>query len=189
MPVNYWDYLGWKDTLARNVFTERQRAYAATRGDHEIYTPQLIVNGMVHVVGSRKKHIEKALRRTNEALRKAWVPIILRLEGTSLLSEVGAVPENSGLQSGVLWVAFFSRSVTVDIRRGENSGRRITYTNVVRDLRTAGQWDGAPAQFRVPLPRAASINGCAVFLQVDETNAIIGAASMRIPRGYTKRLK
>ncbi len=61
MPVNYWDYLGWKDTLAAEQFTKRQRSYAEFRGDHEIYTPQLIVNGLAQVVGSREDAVDAAI--------------------------------------------------------------------------------------------------------------------------------
>src|SRR5262245_56845369 len=52
LPVDYWDYLGWKDTLANPHSTARQRAYARKRGDQEVATPQAIVNGVAAVVGS-----------------------------------------------------------------------------------------------------------------------------------------
>src|SRR3954453_7509032 len=52
LPVTYWDYLGWKDTLAHAAFTERQRAYAGMRGDRQVFTPQAVVNGAATVVGS-----------------------------------------------------------------------------------------------------------------------------------------
>ena len=60
-PVNYWDHLGWRDTLAKDAFNERQRGYAGARGDREIYTPQIVVNGLVHTVGSQKSAIEAAI--------------------------------------------------------------------------------------------------------------------------------
>ena len=52
LPIDYWDYLGWKDTLANSRFTARQRAYSAKRGDREVYTPQVVVNGQAQVVGN-----------------------------------------------------------------------------------------------------------------------------------------
>ena len=58
LPIDYWDYLGWKDTLASHRNTERQSAYAAARGDGAIYTPQVVINGVAHVVGSDRGEIE-----------------------------------------------------------------------------------------------------------------------------------
>src|SRR5262249_55532294 len=70
LPVDYWDYLGWKDTLALHGHSDRQRAYAEVRGDREVYTPQVVVNGVVHVLGSDKESTEKTIwkTRTNPAV-------------------------------------------------------------------------------------------------------------------------
>ena len=64
--MDYWDYLGWKDTLALTGHSNRQRAYAKARGDREVYTPQVVVNGAVHALGSDKAAIERAIRQTRE---------------------------------------------------------------------------------------------------------------------------
>src|ERR1700704_1739972 len=57
--VDYWDYLGWKDTLANPDNTDRQRQYATSRGDNQIYTPQLVIDGRTHVIGSDPKQVDK----------------------------------------------------------------------------------------------------------------------------------
>src|SRR5258708_9958282 len=61
LPIDYWDYLGWKDTLADPRNSARQRAYSHVRGDREVYTPQEVVNGSVHALGSDKEAIETAI--------------------------------------------------------------------------------------------------------------------------------
>src|SRR5918998_4558273 len=61
LPVDYWDYLGWKDTLAQPGFTARQRAYAHLRGDRQVYTPQVVVNGTRPSVGSDKAAVERTV--------------------------------------------------------------------------------------------------------------------------------
>jgi hypothetical protein len=61
LAVDYWDYLGWQDTLALHGHTKRERAYAAARGDRDVYTPQIVVNGAVAVLGSDKNAIESAI--------------------------------------------------------------------------------------------------------------------------------
>ena len=70
LPVDYWDYLGWKDTLALHGHSNRERAYADMRGDREVYTPQIVINGIVHVLGSDKAAIEQAIA-TDAAKRGA----------------------------------------------------------------------------------------------------------------------
>src|SRR4249919_2286908 len=58
IPIDYWDYLGWKDTLASAGHSARQRAYARMRGDRQVYTPQIVVNGATHVLGSDRAAVE-----------------------------------------------------------------------------------------------------------------------------------
>ena len=69
LSVDYWDYLGWKDTLASPKFTERQRAYAKARGDGAIYTPQMVVNGIAHVNGSDEGQIARLIDKTARRYR------------------------------------------------------------------------------------------------------------------------
>ena len=64
MPIDYWDYLGWKDTLADSRFTARQKSYSHMRGDRDVYTPQVVVNGALHVIGSDRGKIENAIATT-----------------------------------------------------------------------------------------------------------------------------
>lgn len=58
LPVDYWDYIGWRDTLASPAFTARQKAYAAAHGEANVYTPQVIVNGLAGAAGGDRAEIE-----------------------------------------------------------------------------------------------------------------------------------
>lgn len=178
MPVNYWDHLGWRDTLAKEVFTKRQYAYAQARGDRQIYTPQLIINGATHVVGSQQPEIESALKSTANTLAPSAVPVTLSERDRALHIEIGAAPRDSKHRSGKIWVAFYSSSVSVEISRGENSGRHATYTNVVRSLVPVGQWSGETARHIIDIPKEISFDGIAVLLQADNYGAILGAAAI-----------
>lgn len=180
LPVSYWDHLGWKDTLAKEAYNERQRDYAEARGDRDIYTPQLVVNGITHVVGSQRDAIDAALRSTRHSLQGARVPVSVRREGDTLTIDAAAAPEGSPFRSGKLWLAVYSGSVTVAIGRGENHGRKVTYTNVVRTLTTVGAWSGQAASYNAKLPSGGGIDGCAIFLQADRSRAMLGAASLSI---------
>ena len=179
-PVNYWDHLGWRDTLAKDAYNERQRGYAGQRGDREIYTPQIVVNGTVHTVGSQKSAIEAAMATTGRELRAAWVPVTLACGGGDARLQAGDAPAGSEFRSGKLWLAFYSNSVTVDIGRGENHGREITYTNVVRLLLPAGNWDGHETRYEVKIPPGTRFDGCAALLQSDKSHAVIGASVVAV---------
>jgi hypothetical protein len=78
MPVNYWDYLGWKDTLAHVAFTERQKAYAHSRKDRQVFTPQMIVNGKKSCIGSDRDQIETAIPDTAQRSAELWVLPVLK---------------------------------------------------------------------------------------------------------------
>src|SRR4051794_38134491 len=81
LPIDYWDYLGWKDTLAKPAHTARQRAYAQMRGDRAVYTPQVVVNGAVHVQGSDKEGIDRAIALTRQQPGTLSVAVTLQVSG------------------------------------------------------------------------------------------------------------
>jgi hypothetical protein len=177
--VDYWDYLGWKDTLANRDFSERQRDYAAARGDRQVYTPQMVINGGEHVVGSNRAAIDAALVKSEA--KGLSVPITMTPSDHAITVNIGA---GSG-QSGTLWLVMYDLSVSVPIARGENSGSTITYHNVVRKLRPIAMWKGEPMS--VDLPRSemtqAKVSRCAVLLQKETANGlpgeILGASTLR----------
>src|SRR5206468_6473599 len=88
VPVDYWDYLGWKDTLADPRNTARQKAYAHARGDGQVYTPQVVVNGALHVVGSDRSAIEHAIAETRKNGAMPALPVTLVLAGGQLTAEI-----------------------------------------------------------------------------------------------------
>ena len=180
LPVDYWDYLGWADTLASNDNTQRQRAYAEARGDMQVYTPQMVVNGQEHVVGSRRSTVEDAIDRLDGSLT---VPITMTSAGDSTKVTIGSANTETP-DKGMIWLALYDEPVTVPIARGENSGKTITYTNVVRKLRPVAMWKGE--EMVVDLPKSemmhADATRCAIILQTELPNGlpgpIIGAAAI-----------
>src|ERR1700734_4287114 len=90
MPIDYWDYLGWKDTLADARFSARQKAYSRMRGDREVYTPQVVVNGAVHVIGSDRAGIEGAIDDTKRVEGGMSVPVSMTLAGKKINVTVAA---------------------------------------------------------------------------------------------------
>jgi hypothetical protein len=181
LPVDYWDYLGWKDTLASPKFSERQRAYARARGDGKIYTPQAVVNGLVHVNGADEETIGHTIEKTGKAVATAYVPIRLSENKERLVVETGPAQAGVAAKEATLWLAVIATNVTVPIARGENQGKTITYNNVVRELMPIGMWNGKP--MTVQLERHSFMrpgaDRCAVFLQQGNAGPIVGAALLR----------
>lgn len=185
LAVDYWDYIGWKDTLAKHGHSLRQRAYAEQRGDRMIYTPQMIVDGLVPAKGSDKAAVEKAMAKSKNQAPVLYVPVTLSRKGSDLVVEVSAVAHHAEIPSFTadIWVCPVVRSHEVAIGRGENAGKTISYTNVVRGWIKLGPWKGEAASYTIPLSRIAPENEDAVVVMVQSgtqatPGAILGAARM-----------
>src|SRR5207248_7272868 len=139
VPIDYWDYLGWKDTLADPRNTARQKAYAHARGDGQVYTPQVVVNGALHVVGSDRAAIEAAIANSRKNGAMSLLPT-LTLSDSRLNVTVPEVAD--ARTSAEVWLVGLARAATIAIGRGENKGRTITYHNVVRRWMKLGDWTG-----------------------------------------------
>jgi hypothetical protein len=181
MPIDYWDYLGWKDTLADSRFSARQRAYSRVRGDREVYTPQAVVNGSVHVIGSDRQAIESAIDTTVRGDGVMSLPVTMTVDGGALNVSVAAATERTPRHRGEVWICSISKAVPIAVSRGENTGRELTYYNVVRDLLKVGDWNGAPGSWNVPLERIAreGVDGAVVYVQDgsrDHPGPMLGAA-------------
>lgn len=179
LPIDYWDYLGWKDTLADSRFSARQRAYSRMRGDREVYTPQVVVNGAVHVLGSDRAGIEAAALRTRSDGEVMSVPVTVRQSDRQLNVSVAGGSGRAG--HGEVWVCAVSRAVPILIGRGENRGREVTYHNVVRNWLKVGDWTGMPGTWSVPLEniKTAGVDAAVVYVQDggrDHPGPMLGAA-------------
>lgn len=176
--VDYWNYLGWHDTLSSPENSERQRDYALARGDGRVYTPQVVVDGIMHVNGSSEAAIEMAMRNATSRLKDVRVPVSMHAEGNSLVVEIGAAPATSDMREATVWLAVAKDKETVAITRGENRGKKITYTHPVRELTPIGMWAGEKMTLRLPLKDLQTIGGdCLVaMVQVEGAGPVLGAA-------------
>ena len=180
MPIDYWDYLGWKDTLADSRFSARQKAYSHVRGDRNLYTPQMIVNGSAQVIGSDRAAIEGAITNTSRADGVMSVPVTMTLSGKLLNVSVEA-SKVSATGHGEVWLCSVSKSVPISIGRGENRGQQITYYNVVRNIVKVGDWNGGAGNWTVPLENISrdGVDAAVVYLQDgnrEKPGPMLGAA-------------
>ncbi len=179
VPIDYWDYIGWKDTLADPRNTARQRGYAHARGDGKVYTPQAIVNGSLHALGSDGAAIEHAIAKSR---RFGAMSLPLRLIVADGRLEV-AVPDAAeerggrrGLDVGNSRKLSPSRS-----RAARTRAATFTHHNVVRRGLKLGDWNGKAGAWSLPLSALAGdgIDRAAVLVQSgrwDKPKAILGAA-------------
>ena len=171
LPVDHWDYLGWKDTLAQPAFGARQRAYASARGDRKVFTPQVVVNGAAALVGSDRA----ALERTVALGAGLPVAVDLREGAGGVAVEVGP-----GGGAGTVWLLPVAREERVAVEGGENRGRTMTYVNVVRGFVRVGPWSGARATYEVAgaVARPVGADSYVVLLQSrgEGPGRVLGAA-------------
>ena len=179
LPVDYWDYLGWKDSFATSQNTARQKSYAHARGDRSIYTPQIVVNGVRDIVGSDAGELDAALKSSGSQI----VDLDVTMGPRAIDVAVPADPTGQR-RHGVVWLAGFSGAEPVTIGRGENAGRKVVYHNVVRTLVRIGDWDGQPTHLKVDRVKVwkKDMDGCAVIIQEDVyggTGPVLAAALVR----------
>jgi hypothetical protein len=175
LHVDYWDYLGWKDSFARPEHTARQRAYAKAARNRSIFTPEVIVQGEERVKGHNAKHILDEIARQRALPSQAGLD--LRREGDALVIRVE--PRDGGASGPAeVHVVRYIPSQDVMIGGGENAGRELTYTNIVTDWDTVGRWDGtAAAEFRAE--GLAVGEPVAVIVQRSHMGPVITAAALQ----------
>lgn len=179
--VDYWDRLGWKDTFGSPASTKRQRGYAINRGDGQVYTPQAVINGRAHEVGHNRSGIERAMAVSAANLAGQRVPIAITVTNGKLVVTVGdaASPKVNG---GVITLLGVQAEGAVTATRGENSGARLAYTNIVRASTSLGSWNGTRLETSVAKtdPVLTDADAAVVLIQRTADGPIIGAAKLAL---------
>ena len=174
--VGYWDYLGWKDRFALHVAARRQWDYARRWHSGEVFTPEMIVNGMINGIGNNPADIAAMLHQAGPLPR-----IGLALKKGQLVVRVPALPHPAG---AVLWIATFDLSRSVAVGHGENAGRLIQEVNIVRSAAPVTMLMTVPATIPVPVADleahadVKSYGGIASFIQEPGCGPIIAAGRL-----------
>lgn len=178
-PVTYWDYLGWKDTLAKPEHDARQRAYAVAASSADIYTPQIIIDGVHREVGSQTDVIDEVIAFQAGA-RPPAIAISLLPGPRTIAINIAAGTLPAGTQSATIRLIQYDARAIVTIDEGENSGKQLSYYNVVRSMAPVGVWQGEAMGLNLPLRdiRRAGYSGIAVLLEADNGGPILGAAKI-----------
>lgn len=165
--VTYWDDLGWRDPFSLQAATARQDRYGRRFGDGS-YTPEIVVDGAAGLVGSHRHDVGAAIEKAKRESHTA-ADVSVSKTGGGLAIKIG-----SGTGNGrVLLIGFDHEHVTV-IGRGENGGRTLAESNVVRSIRSVGQWSGASLHIDERFPEGQDV---AVVLEAPD-GEIVGASRL-----------
>lgn len=170
--VTYWDRLGWKDPFSLEAATVRQDRYGHRFGDGS-YTPEMVVNGSVGLVGSHRDEVNAAIEQAKRD-QNSSADVSVDKVGENVAIKIG-----SGNGNGKVLLIGFDREHTTKIGRGENGGRTLAESNVVRSIRPVGEWSGKPLQIDERFPEGQDV---AVVIESSD-GRIVGAA--RLSSGST----
>lgn len=168
--VDYWDYLGWNDTFAKPEFSARQKAYMERLSQRDLYTPQIVVDGVGQVAGTEPDKINALIRQAEHERVRA--PRMRFLRRSRLSVGWGHRPRGGA----DVWLVRYDPSVQeVKVKRGENRGQTVAEKNVVHELVRLGGWYGRPHVYAIPAPAPgdADLKTC-ILLQVAKGGRIFG---------------
>ncbi|HHI71914.1 MAG TPA: DUF1223 domain-containing protein [Rhodobacteraceae bacterium] len=172
LHVDYWDYIGWKDVFASPQYTKRQHAYARAAGKRMVYTPQMVIEGQDHVVGTKPREVSRLIK--SHAAAKSPVSLSVDRNGNQLTIKAQATGSPGKM---VVQMVRFMDGQTVQIKRGENAGKALTYSNVVSEWKVLKEWDGkSPLTFTTGI---SGDDGCAIIIQKASHGPVLAAAKVR----------
>ena len=177
--VDYWNYIGWHDTFSRPEHSKRQRDYARSMRRRSVYTPQVVINGVVDVNGADKGAIETGLQRTVRMLAGQRYVLVVQDVAGQLMVALDR-PLKLVDQSAVLWMLRVRKKAKVQIKKGENRGRLLVYYNVVLGQKKVAMLQNGQdvVRFRKPKPPLMAGEQFVLLLQVGETGAVLGALEL-----------
>ena len=186
--VDYWDYLGWRDTLASSENTARQQEYSKVFGKRSVYTPQAVVNGRAPLNAAKRAKVHGALEGMSRGGDGLTVDVSISYQDDIMVVETGAASQPVG--DAQIVVVYYEPATRVDIARGRNSGRQFTYRNSVLGFHSAGMWTGGETRIELPVGEFVKkgAGGCAVLLQQMAPGGlpgpILGAAILEYQQDY-----
>ena len=172
--VDYWNYIGWQDPFSSSAATDRQQDYGRFFDLRAVYTPQMVIDGTTHEIGSDRGAVASAIKN---AARMRKIPVTLLNDENGFRVHIGE--GEPGTRARVLFVEFEPEAVT-DVQRGENAGKQLIEYNIVESWEVIGTWDGSATEIALPQGDEYQASACAVIVQEDPVGTIYGAAAFRM---------
>ena len=185
--VDYWNDIGWTDPYSSHEYSERQDAYARRFRLDTVYTPQMVVDGRVELVGSNERRALQAIENASKT-EKAEVKLSpARVAGDKQISvhvEAGPLPASSGASGADVFLATADESDESHVARGENAGRTLTHVAVLRHLERVGSVSGTKGfsqDVKLRLDPAAARNlRIVAIVQESPTGRVWGVGEARL---------
>jgi hypothetical protein len=172
--VDYWDRLGWRDPFAQAQFGDRQHGYARVLADHQVFTPEIVVDGRAIVGSGDDGQATRELR--SSAVEPRAKVTLARHEGHIAVDVTDVPPGNDTPE---IWLAITESGLATDVPAGENAGRRLAHAPIVRDLRSLGTMTGPTFHAEVAATSDAKWSRASLryvaFVQRVTSRRIVGA--------------
>ncbi len=172
--VDYWDYIGWKDSFADPSFSQRQKIYARLASQTAVYTPQFMINGQTAIAGSKPNKLKREISKSLQ--RKQFFEIAFKSAGDQVQVKVNAAESAEAFRADILAI-YFIPEARVKIERGENSGRVMNYSNIVTKVKNLGQWDAQEPWHKTILSKPDQ--NIAVIVQLVGQGKVVAASILR----------
>ncbi|GAB3552805.1 DUF1223 domain-containing protein [Spirosoma fluminis] len=174
--VDYWNRLGWQDPFSSKLFTDRQRLYDRSLKT-QTYTPQLIINGHQNVIGGQRTRIEQAIQAIQKQPASAFITVTGQATRDAKQVSVNYALSASGPYR--VNIALVQKEARTAVGNGENGGRTLVNTNVVRQFKTIEQ-AGTSGSVTLAVPSGLSADQTAVFVYAQRTDngQVVGAAQL-----------
>lgn len=171
--VDYWDRLGWRDPFSSKQFTDRQRQYDRAL-QSQTYTPQLVINGQEDVIGGQRGRIQQAIQTIQKQPASAFIGVDGRVSQDAKQVTVNYELSASGPYR--VNVALVQKEAKTSVQNGENGGRTLVNTNVVRQFKTI-ETATTSGSVTLPFPTGLTTDQTAVlvYVQRTDTGQVVGA--------------
>jgi hypothetical protein len=189
--VDYWNRLGWTDPYSSGEFSKRQNDYSSNFDSDEVYTPQMIVDGRTQVVGSNsngaREAITGAAREPKANVTVTAAPDDKGAASITLTVHVEGLAEVWKGDSAEVLLAITESGLRSSVASGENAGRRLTHSAVVRKFSRIGSIDPEKAADFSAQPVVQIDKGwkrenvkIVIFVQEHASRRVLGVGALSI---------
>ena len=180
LHVDYWNRLGWRDVFSSADYSRRQSGYADRFDQDSVYTPQMVVDGSKEFVGS---NFDTAVNDIKEAAKTKKADVELSATDNALKVDLKNVPQHD---NSYIWFVVTEDNLSTDVKNGENGGRRLAHTAVVREMTLLGNLEAgknefsADKQFTLPKDWNKKNLNLIVFVQGQDSKNVFAIGKVKL---------